>query len=213
MALQVVRASPTGTLQLLFRLRPVMLHQFSQPVPQSYHGEGEKESQSYFCIQSSRILRQIFILISVIIKRVIRYSLWHVINWFIFIIVAGKPKSRATNFQSQSPDSQEPDTQQQTKTHIPAAAPITSCVVIKREPKPSEQKDGHAAYKFPVNLGASTSSAVSDLGNLQATVSLTRISLQESECPFYSFNMSQSLLPIAISTTNPVIDSTVYLTS
>ena len=113
---------------------------------------------------------------------------------------------RAANLQARSPEpeSQEPDTQQQ--THIPAADPTTSCVLVKREPQPSAQTD----RQFPVNLGASTSSAAPDLVNLQATVSLTRISLQESEYPFYSFNISQSLLPIATSTTNPVIDSTVY---
>ena len=107
--------------------------------------------------------------------------------------------------QSPEPESQEPDNQQQTL--IPAADTTTSCVLVKREP--SAQTD----RQFPVNLGASTSSAAPDLVNLQATVSLTRISLQESEYPFYSFNISQSLLPIAISTTNPVIDSTVYSTS
>ena len=48
---------------------------------------------------------------------------------------------RAANLQARSPEpeSQEPDAQQQ--THIPAADPTTSCVLVKREPQPSAQTD------------------------------------------------------------------------
>ena len=116
-----------------------------------------------------------------------------------------------SNLQSQllESDSQEPNIQEQRRTPSPAAALTTSCVLVKRKPETplEDQTDSLAAPEFNVNLSASTS-AVSDLCNQEATVSLTRIPLLESEYPFYSFNISRSLLPIAISMTNPAICTT-----